>query len=68
MNGEIHFKAEELTIGDLIVAITDAASEVTEDEDMAYQIAGLVLMRLVAASSPATAEYLLAACAGTTVH
>jgi hypothetical protein len=67
MNGEIHFKAEELTIGDLIVAITDAASEVTEDEDMAYQIA-LVLMRLVAASSPATAEYLLAACAGTTVH
>ncbi len=68
MNGEVNFKTEQLTIGDLIVAITDAALEVTEDEDMAYQIASLVLMRLVAASSPETAQYLLAACAGTTVH
>jgi hypothetical protein len=68
MHSEIHVKAETLTVGDLIVAITDAALEVIEDEDMAYQIAGLVLMRLVAASSPETAEYLLAACAGTTVH
>ncbi len=68
MNGEVNFKTEQLTIGDLVVAITDAALEVTEDEDMAYQIASLVLMRLVAASSPETAQYLLAACAGTTVH
>ncbi len=68
MNGEVNFKAEQVTIGDLIVAITDAALEVTEDENMAYQIAGLVLMRLVAASNPETAEYLLAGCAGTTVH
>jgi hypothetical protein len=68
MKCEVNFKAEQLTIGDLIIAITDAALEVTEDEDMAYQIAGLVFMRLVAASSPQTAEYLLAACAGTTIH
>jgi hypothetical protein len=68
MNCEIHFKAEQVTLGELIVAITDAAFEVAEDEDIAYQIAGLVLMRLVAASSPETAECLLAACADTTVH
>ena len=51
-----------------MVAITDAALEVTEDEDMAYRIAGLVFMRLLAASGPETREYLLAACAGTTIH
>jgi hypothetical protein len=68
MNGEIHFKSDQLTIGQLIVAITDAALEVTEDEDMAYRIAGLVFIRLLAASGPETAEYLLAACAGATIH
>ena len=37
MNFKIQLKAETVTMGDLIVAITDAALEVTQDEDMAYQ-------------------------------
>jgi hypothetical protein len=32
---------------------------------MAYQIAGLVFMRLLAVSDPETADNLLAGCAGT---
>ena len=33
-----------MTMRDLIVAISDAACEVLEDEDKAQQIAGVVLM------------------------
>ena len=65
MNSNIQFKTETVTMGDLIVAITDAALEVAQDEDMAYQIAGLVFMRLLAVSDPETADDLLAGCAGT---
>lgn len=65
MNSNIQFKTETVTMGDLIVAITDAALEVAHDEDMAYQIAGLVFMRLLAVSDPETADNLLAGCAGT---
>jgi hypothetical protein len=43
MNSNIQFKTETVTMGDLIVAIKDAALEVAQDEDMAYQIAGLCL-------------------------
>ena len=68
MNGEAHFKIKRLTVGDLVVAITDAALEATQDEDVAYEIASLVLMRLLAASSPETAEYLLAGCVSTSSH
>jgi hypothetical protein len=52
----------------LVVAITDAALEATQDEDVAREIASLVLMRLLAASSPETAEYLPAGCASTSIH
>ncbi len=68
MNGGAHFKIKQLTIGDLVVAITDAALEATKDEGVAREIASLVLMRLLAASSPETAEYLLAGCASTSIH
>ena len=68
MNSETHFKIKQLTVGDLVVAITDASLEATQDEDVAYEIASLVLMRLLAASSPETAEYLLASCASTSIH
>jgi hypothetical protein len=61
MNSKIQLKAETVTMGDLIVAITDAALEVAQDEDIAYRIAGLVL----AVSDPETADNLLADCAGT---
>ena len=64
----MHTEIRRLTIGDLIVAITDAALEATQDEDKAYEIASRVLMRLLAASAPQTAEYLLAACSGTSIH
>jgi hypothetical protein len=52
MNSKIQLKAETVTMGDLIVAITDAALEIAQDEDMAYQIAGLVFMRLLAVCDP----------------
>jgi hypothetical protein len=68
MNGETHFKIEPLRIENLIVAITDAALQVTEDEEMANRIAGIALMNLLAASAPETADYLLAASGGVTIH
>ncbi len=68
MNGEAHFKIKRLTVGELVVAITDAALEATQDEGVAREIASLVLMRLLAASSPETAEYLPAGCASTSIH
>jgi hypothetical protein len=68
MNGETYFKIEPLRIGDLIVAITDAALQVTEDEEMANRIARIVLINLLAASAPETADYLLAASGSVTIH
>jgi hypothetical protein len=68
MNGEGQFKIEQLTIGDLVVAIGDAALEVTRDEDMAYEIAALVFMRLLATTAPKVAECLLATCSSTLIH
>ena len=64
MNSKRQFKVETVTMGDLIVAITDAALEVALDEDLAYRIAGLFFMRLLAVSDPETADDLLTACAG----
>ena len=58
MNSKMQFKAEKVTMGDLIVVITDAVLEVAQDEDMAYQIAGPVFMRLLAVSDPETADLL----------
>jgi hypothetical protein len=52
-------KPDTVTLGDLVVAITDAALEVAQDEEIAYRIAGLVFMRLVAVSDPKTADDLL---------
>lgn len=60
MNSKMQFKAEKVTMGDLIVVITDAVLEVARDEDMAYKIAGPVFMRLLAVSDPETADNLLA--------
>jgi hypothetical protein len=68
MNSKAQFKAETVTMGDLIVAITDAALEVGQDEDMAYRIAGLVFMRLLPVSDPEVADNLLAAGADTTIQ
>jgi hypothetical protein len=56
-----------MTMRDLIVAISDAACEVLEDEDKAQQIAGVVLMRLLAASAPETSPYLFSA-RSTSIH
>lgn len=35
------------TVGDLVVAVTDAALEVVHDERKAYQVAGLVLNNML---------------------
>ena len=52
---------KQLTMGDLIVAVTEASFEVTHDEDQAYEIASLVLVRLLQSSAPGAGEQLLAA-------
>jgi hypothetical protein len=39
------------TIGDFIVAVVDAALEVSKDERKAYQITGVVLNKFLRASS-----------------
>ncbi len=41
MNAQTHVKITQMTIGDLIVAVTDAAVEATQDQNKAYEIAGL---------------------------
>lgn len=61
MNVGYHREIRQLTIGDLIVAVTEAAFEVTRDEDEAYAIASLVLVDLLQSSAPGAAEHLLAA-------
>ena len=61
MNIASHYETKRLTIGDLIVAITEAAYEATEDENKAYEIASLVLVDLLQTSAPGAAEHLLAA-------
>jgi serine phosphatase RsbU (regulator of sigma subunit) len=68
MNAQTDLVFKQLTIGDLIIAITDAAFEVTGDEGKAYEIAGRSLMSLLAASAPDTAEYLLATCGSTSIQ
>jgi hypothetical protein len=68
MYAETGFKFRQLTICDLVVAVTDAALEVTQDEDQAYEIASLVLMKLLQASASETAEHLLAACDDKLIH
>ncbi len=68
MNTGDGFEMNQLTIGDLIVAVMDAALEVTRDESMAYEIASHVLMDILDAVSPAIARDMLAACGGPTLH
>jgi hypothetical protein len=52
----------------LIVAVMDAALEVTRDESMAYEIASHVLMNILDLVSPGTARDILAAYGGPTLH
>jgi hypothetical protein len=40
----------------LVVAVTEAAFEATNDEDKAYEIASLVLVNLLQTSAPGAAE------------
>ena len=47
MKHEAYHKRRQLTVGDLIVAVTEAAMEATQDQNKAYEIASRVLMRLV---------------------
>lgn len=61
MNIDSHYETRQLTIGDLIVGVTEAAFEATNDEDTAYEIASLVLVDLLESSAPGAAEHLLAA-------
>jgi hypothetical protein len=68
MQREAEVEMQRLTLGDLIVAVTDSALEVTEDEDTAYEIASRVLVRLLESSAPGTAEQLLAACCSPLLH
>ena len=68
MNTGDGFELHQLTIGDLIVAVMDAALEVTRDESMAYEIASHVLMDILDVVSPGIARDMLAAYGGPTLH
>jgi hypothetical protein len=68
MNTGDGFAMNQLTIGDLIVAVMDAALEVTRDESMAYEIASHVLMDILDVVSPGIARDMLAAYGGSTLH
>ncbi|MGE5302723.1 MAG: hypothetical protein ACM3TN_05300 [Alphaproteobacteria bacterium] len=64
MQKESELEMKQLTLGDLVVAVTDSALEVTEDEDTAYEIASRVLVKLLESSAPGTAEQLIAVYCG----
>ena len=68
MNTGDGFEMNQLTIGDLMVAVVDAALEVTRDESMAYEIASHVLMSILDLVSPGIARDVLAAYGGPTLH
>ncbi|MBI2179936.1 MAG: hypothetical protein HYU31_03855 [Deltaproteobacteria bacterium] len=68
MNTGDGFELHQLTIGDLIVAVMDAALEVTRDESMAYEIASHVLMDILDLVSPGIARDMLAAYGSSTLH
>ena len=68
MNTGDGFEMNQLTIGDLIVAVTDAALEVTRDESMAYEIASQVLINILDLVSPDIARDILAVYGGPTLH
>jgi hypothetical protein len=59
MNIGSRWETKQITIGDLIVAVTEAAFEATNDEDKAYEIASLVLVNLLQTSAPGAAEHWL---------
>jgi len=68
MNTGDGFELNQLTIGDLIVAVMDAALEVTRDESMAYEIASHVLIDILDVVSPGIARDMVAAYGGSTLH
>lgn len=68
MNTGDGLEMNQLTIGDLIVAVMDAALEVTRDEGMAYEIASHLLVNILDLVSPEVARDLLAANGGPTIH
>lgn len=58
MRTSSNVKGRQVTIGDLVVAVTDAAIEVARNERKAYRIANLALRKILSIS-------LSAACQGT---
>ena len=56
MNINVQLKKQPLTVGDLVVAVTDVAFEMSKDEKKAYEIArvvvGNLLKRLPTKSAP----------------
>jgi len=54
------FGRNQITIGDLIVAVMDAALATVQDEDMASEIASRVLVNVLETVSPNAAQEILA--------
>ena len=68
MQNQTESEMQRITLGDLIVAVTDAAMEVTVDEEEAYEIASRVLLKILESFAPGTAEQLIAGYTGPTLH
>lgn len=68
MNISSECQIGQLTLGELIVTVTEAALEVTQDRDQAYKIASLVLVELLRSAAPGAAAHLLAAYGDTPIQ
>jgi hypothetical protein len=47
-------RTQSITVGDLVVAVTDAALEVSKDKKRAYRLAGVVVNKILRASTHET--------------
>lgn len=61
MIGTTSFEVNQTTIGDLIVAVMDAAMAAGQDEEIAAEIASRVVVNLLEKASPQAAQHLIAA-------
>ena len=61
MIGATGFAVSQTTIGDLIVAVMDAAMAAGQDEEIAAEIASRVVVSILEKAAPEEARHLIAA-------
>ncbi|MGH7833585.1 MAG: hypothetical protein ACREQK_08070 [Candidatus Binatia bacterium] len=61
-------RTQSITVGDLVVAATDAALEVSKNKKRAYQLAGVVVNKILRASTHETVRRLRSGDEGRRFH